>query len=864
MLIWYLKFNQPNGSLMKRIILILAVFLISQSLFAQVQTVVTGKVLNKPGKKVILLVYNFNTATLSEEETTLMTDINPDSTFTFSTDLIVRPFSFCRLGFNNEGQKILLSPGDSLQTEFLYGRMDSTTVFYGKAAGINAYLKGYQLQFPESRRNEILRSHDFRDSLLFRSWTGLRNSRMAYLNSIDSLGQLEPDFVQMEKSRINYEYYADLVNPSGFESGDDSVYLNRVAEVLSQVNLSDNQALINFREYRQFIMDYVGYRIRSMENRSTLQSRLDLINKELKGLPRTYCSYSQINTVISNTRGSQKKAILRDYFVRTADDSNLINLLESMNIPTKSRNSVDYLVIVGLVQRFMAIFAFLALLVSVLYLIRNYLLKRKIQISPERMVRLFVYLLTAFFIVALVGEGKLYGLLLVITFLIFMGIQIFWLIPRWFETKRFSGYSLLLLGLSAAFLFVLVPVSYYFSWNPRPDRFQLALGESMEIFILSWIVLVPFAFFNYYLNQLIKKGRGFNYLFKGNLVNPEAVFHVIFLMIALLVLIYNGIRYHSQSSASFIIILGLAIFYVQTFILIPRYLFRRKFWKFIAGWTGLLAVTALLLYSKGIIELYHITSGLGIQIKIHELMMQPDQLLLITAIAMQAVVIPSLFYAFIKRQLAEKSTGFKLFRNKEAELQQLRSQVNPHFLFNSLNTLYAFALKENNAKTAEYIAKLANLMRYLVDDMQKEKIPVKNEINYIRDYINLQAIRSSVEHKIDIVDSIGEDQNFMIAPMLMIPFVENSFKHGINPNNVSELKVNFQLQDDKFQFVIDNSVDRNFEAFYKEKGFGIGIENVKQRLAHIYPGIHTLSIADTGERFIVILTIVLPVSGNID
>jgi two-component system, LytTR family, sensor kinase len=100
--------------------------------------------------------------------------------------------------------------------------------------------------------------------------------------------------------------------------------------------------------------------------------------------------------------------------------------------------------------------------------------------------------------------------------------------------------------------------------------------------------------------------------------------------------------------------------------------------------------------------------------------------------------------------------------------------------------------------------------------------------------------------------------------MLMIPFVENSFKHGINPNNVSELKVNFQLQDDKFQFVIDNSVDRNFEAFYKEKGFGIGIENVKQRLAHIYPGIHTLSIADTGERFIVILTIALPVSGNID
>ncbi len=840
---------------MKRIILILAAFFISATLFAQVQTVITGKVLNKPGKKVILLVYNFNTATMTEEETTLATDINPDSTFSFSTGIIVRPYTSCRLGFNNEGQKIQLSPGDTLQTEFSYGRMDSTSVFNGKAAGINTYLKQYQLEFPENRRNEIQRSHDYRDSLLFRSWTGLRNAKLAFLNSADSAGQLDPGFVQFEKSRINYEYYADLVIPGGYESVDESDYQNRVAEVLLQVNLSDNEALVNYREYRQFIIDYVGYRMRSIENRSTLQNRLDLINAELKGLPRTYCSYSQINTVISNTRGNQKKSILRDYFVRSTDDSNLIKLLESVDIPAKSRNSADYRVIVGFVQEFMATFAFLALLVSVLYLIRNYLLKRNIQISPERMVRLIVYLLTAFFIVALIGEGKLFGLLLIITFLIFLGVQIYWLIPRWFITKRFPGYSILLVVVSAAFLCILVPLSYYFSWNPRHDRFQLALGESIGIFTISWIVLVPFAFFNYYLNQLIKKGRGFSYLFKGNLVNPEALFHVVFLMIALLVLIVNGMRFHSQATASFIIILGLAIFYVQTFVLIPRYLFRRKFLRYIAAWAGLLAVTALLLYAKGLIELYQITAGLGIQINFDELLIRPDQILVITAIAMQAVVIPSLLYVFIKRQLADKSTGFKLFRNKEAELQQLRSQVNPHFLFNSLNTLYAFALKENNAKTAEYIAKLANLMRYLVDDMQKEKIPVKNEINYIRDYINLQAIRSSVEHKIDIVDSIGDDQNFMIAPMLMIPFVENAFKHGINPNSVSELKVNFQLQDDKFQFVIDNSVDRNFEAFYKEKGFGIGIGNVRQRLIHIYPGKHTLSIADTGDRFIVILTI---------
>jgi hypothetical protein len=863
MLIWSLKFNQPNGSLMKRFILILAVSLISLSLFAQVQTVVTGKVLNKPGKKVILLVYNFNTATLSEEETTLVTDINPDSTFTFSTDLIVRPFTSCRLGFSNEGMKIQLSPGDSLQTEFIYGAMDTTSVFGGKPSGINAYLNKYQLEFPEARRNEILRSHDFRDSLLFQSWTGLRNSKLAFLNTIDSLETLDPSFVQLEISRINYEYYADLVNPAGFEYSDESDYRNRVTDVLSKVDLSDHNALLNFRIYRQFLMDYVDYRMNSMRSRVTLQNRLDLINTELQGLTGSYCSYSLIKNVISSVRSNQKKLVLRDYFLNRTHDANLAAALQSLALPTQGKNSKDYRIIVNTVQEFMVVVAFLALLVSVLYLLRNFLLKRKVQINPLRMVRLVIYLLIGFLVVVIVGNGKLYGVFLVLAFFLFIGLQLFWLIPRWFVTKRYTGYSLLMGVVSVVFFGLLVLLSKNLNWNTRPDSLHVALEESIQMFIVSWILLVPFAFFNYYLNLLIKRGRGFQHLFKENLVNPEVLAHVVFLMIALLTLFINAFRYQSQITTSLIIVLGLIIFYAQTFRLIPRFLMKRKFLRYIAGWAGLVVGTAVFLYGMGIIEMYRTISNLGINIRVRELMIPYDQILVITAIALQVVVIPAGFYVFVKRQLAEKSTGFKLFRNKEAELQQLRSQVNPHFLFNSLNTLYAFALKENHSKTAEYIAKLANLMRYLVDDMEKDLIPVQKEISYIRDYINLQAIRSSVEHKIEICDEIGEDQNLLIAPMLMIPFVENAFKHGINPNSVSELKVNFLVNDDQYQFVIDNSIDKNFEAFYKEKGFGIGIENVRQRLAHLYPGKHTLSIANTGERFIVILTIALPAYGNI-
>jgi sensor histidine kinase YesM len=220
------------------------------------------------------------------------------------------------------------------------------------------------------------------------------------------------------------------------------------------------------------------------------------------------------------------------------------------------------------------------------------------------------------------------------------------------------------------------------------------------------------------------------------------------------------------------------------------------------------------------------------------------------------VLIPSFVYYSIKERFKNLDTaGFSLYRKKEAELAQLRSQVNPHFLFNTLNTLYAFALKEGSDKTAECIAKLANLMRFMLDDMEKESILLQREVSYIEDYVRLQSIRSAVEHDIVLTVDIDEEQGYSIAPMLLIPFVENAFKHGMNPNEVSHLKIDITGKGDKIQFVIENSVDENFEAYYKEKGFGIGIENVKSRLKHIYPNRHNISVAKTIDKFIVILTI---------
>jgi len=285
------------------------------------------------------------------------------------------------------------------------------------------------------------------------------------------------------------------------------------------------------------------------------------------------------------------------------------------------------------------------------------------------------------------------------------------------------------------------------------------------------------------------------------------------------------------------------LFYFHTFISYPRFFSKEK-----AIWFVGINAIILLAASVGMIvfdgfQSYKALKELGIEKSLFELFsirnVRADILLLLTV-----VLIPCFVYYSIKERFKKLDTvGFSLYRKKEAELAQLRSQVNPHFLFNTLNTLYAFALNEGSEKTAECIAKLANLMRFMLDDMEKESILLQREVSYIEDYVKLQSIRSAVDHDISVTVDIDEEQGYSIAPMLLIPFVENAFKHGMNPNEVSHLKIDITGKGDRIQFVIENSVDENFEAYYKEKGFGIGIENVKSRLKHIYPDRHNISIA---------------------
>jgi hypothetical protein len=194
-----------------------------------------------------------------------------------------------------------------------------------------------------------------------------------------------------------------------------------------------------------------------------------------------------------------------------------------------------------------------------------------------------------------------------------------------------------------------------------------------------------------------------------------------------------------------------------------------------------------------------------------------------------------------------------------ADLTFLRSQINPHFLFNTLNTLYGTALQENASRTAMGVQKLGDMMRFLLHENHREQIPLHGELEYLQNYIALQRLRIVESPQINIEITIENGMhNRLIAPMLLIPFVENAFKHGIRLTSPSFIRIHFYCDAKGIYLSVANSVhpQKNDESQPHESG--IGLQNVQQRLQLIYPNGHTLQIRQQAATFEIHLHIALP------
>jgi len=338
--------------------------------------------------------------------------------------------------------------------------------------------------------------------------------------------------------------------------------------------------------------------------------------------------------------------------------------------------------------------------------------------------------------------------------------------------------------------------------------------------------------------------------------------HLVFwaVLIFSIFLLFFGLGGFSFASFSSIRILSIFItvfyiavaVYINLFFLIPRFLKRKKYISF-----GLLQLLNIIVFF-----LLNFFTSILLEYKVGVINALFFKLILIEFI--YEFVLISLFlsitsfFKFLRDWIdyQEDSIKFKETQRQklEAELKLLRGQINPHFLFNTLNNLYALSL-DKSEKTPSMILHLSDLMRYMLYECRDNYVLIDKEIGFIKNYLELEKIRIGEKANIEIKVK-GNTSLQQITPLLFIPFIENAFKHGINKQlNDSFIRIIFDLEKQGvIKFTIENTKD-NKEQSVDKKYSGIGIENVKKRLSLLYPEKYSLKITDIQNIFRVELII---------
>ena len=189
----------------------------------------------------------------------------------------------------------------------------------------------------------------------------------------------------------------------------------------------------------------------------------------------------------------------------------------------------------------------------------------------------------------------------------------------------------------------------------------------------------------------------------------------------------------------------------------------------------------------------------------------------------------------------------------KTEVSYLKAQINPHFLFNTLNSLYALTLERSDA-APEAVLKLSSMMRYVVTESSRDIVPLENEISYIKNYVSLQQLRMDDSTPFSFIIT-GNPAGKSISPMLLIPFIENAFKHGLNPEEDSFISISIDIGQSELEMTVKNN--KVTVSIPIEEKSEQGIDNTRQRLEYLYPQKHKLAIFDTAGSFEVKLTLSL-------
>lgn len=296
---------------------------------------------------------------------------------------------------------------------------------------------------------------------------------------------------------------------------------------------------------------------------------------------------------------------------------------------------------------------------------------------------------------------------------------------------------------------------------------------------------------------------------------------------------------------TFFFIMG--IIYLLLLFLIPRLLFRSKVFLFaLSFFISLILIYLLVWWLENKLIEPVLPPGSPIQ-RIDLSFVTFIQIAVVTTVLLGSVVGMAIFKKWVL-DIQRMSELQKV--NLKTELDQLKSQVNPHFLFNTLNNLFVL-MKTDTEKASQVLLGLSDLLRYQLYDSTKEKIPLPKDIAFIENLLSLEKIRKN-----DFVFKINVSGNIdaqMMPPFLFIPFVENAIKHGSSTIGQSYLTLDFGIADNKLYFISENS-----KPVVKHNGIGgLGLANIRRRLDLLYPGKHTLEIIDKPDKYIVHLILPL-------
>lgn len=328
--------------------------------------------------------------------------------------------------------------------------------------------------------------------------------------------------------------------------------------------------------------------------------------------------------------------------------------------------------------------------------------------------------------------------------------------------------------------------------------------------------------------------------------SQKKVYHTLFWTMLLLVLVANDLIMTDKTIAIaiehglIVVFVYALVVYLNLLYLIPNYLTKNQFWTYL----GLLLLSILVITPIEALILYLIYSG------------NPE--------AQESVVINLNLYFIPPILIASGSTLFKIIndwvrdlrekqelekRTMQSELRFLKSQINPHFLFNTLNSLYALTLKKSD-NAPEIVIKLSEMMRYMLYECNEKQVLLSKEVNYLHNYLALEKLRQPKD--IDIKFEVeGNVSHQMIAPLMFIPFLENSFKHGLS-NNLSDgfVHIYLSVEGEDVLLRIENSKPEKLPMRDpKRKSGGIGLVNVKRRLNLLYPEQYSLNIEDNPKSY---------------